>query len=77
VIAKVLFFAFAFCGYIRKYSLQRETEEKARQPESKLGAMAHTRHRARLRNAEQSRIKNPKFTRGAQKRGAPATEAAR
>jgi hypothetical protein len=32
--------------------LQRETEEKARQPETKLGAIAQTRHKARLRNAK-------------------------
>jgi hypothetical protein len=28
--------------------LQRETEEKARQPETKVGAIAQTRHKARL-----------------------------
>jgi hypothetical protein len=38
--------------------LQRATEEKARQPETKLGATSHTWHDVRLRSeAEQ---KNPK-----------------
>jgi hypothetical protein len=32
--------------------LQRETEDKARQPETKLGAIAHTRHKARLSEDE-------------------------
>jgi hypothetical protein len=40
--------------------LQRETEEKARQPETKLGASSHTRHKARLRNAKRS-LKKPKI----------------
>jgi hypothetical protein len=44
---------------------QRETEEKARQPETKLGAIAQTRHIARLRNAKRSRTKHPKPTHGA------------
>jgi hypothetical protein len=48
--------------------LHRETEEKARQPETKLGAIAHTRHKARLRNAKRSRTKNPKLTHRAQNR---------
>jgi hypothetical protein len=48
--------------------LHRETEEKARQPETKLGAIAQTRHIARLRNAEQSRTKHPKPTHGARDR---------
>jgi hypothetical protein len=34
---------------------QRQTEEKARQPETRLGAIAQTRHTARLRNAKRSR----------------------
>jgi hypothetical protein len=48
--------------------LQRETEEKARQPETKLGAIAQTRHTARLRDAKRSRIRNPKPTHGARDR---------
>jgi hypothetical protein len=36
---------------------QRATEEDARQPETKLGAIAHTRHKARRQNVEQSRSK--------------------
>jgi hypothetical protein len=39
--------------------LQRETEEKARQPETKLGAIAQTRHTARPRNTKRSRAKHP------------------
>jgi hypothetical protein len=39
--------------------LQSETEEKARQPETKLGAIAQTRHTARLRNAKRSRTRHP------------------
>jgi hypothetical protein len=38
--------------------VQRETEEKARQPETKPGAIAHTRHQARLRNAQRSKTKS-------------------
>jgi hypothetical protein len=38
-------------------NLQRETEEKARQPETKLGAIAQTRHAARLCKAV-----NPKYS---------------
>jgi hypothetical protein len=45
-----------------------ETEEKARQPETKLGAIAHTSHIARLRDAKRSRTKNPKSTHRAQSR---------
>jgi hypothetical protein len=51
--------------------LQRETEEKARQPETKLGkksAIAQTCHRARLRDAKRSRTRNPKPTHGARDR---------
>jgi hypothetical protein len=48
--------------------LQRETEEKARQPETKLGAIAKTRHITRLRNAKRSRPKHPKPTHGARDR---------
>jgi hypothetical protein len=48
--------------------LQREVEEKARQPETKLGAIAQTRHITRLRNAKQSRTKHPKPTHGARDR---------
>jgi hypothetical protein len=33
---------------------QRETEEKARQPETKQSAIARTRHTARRRNAKRS-----------------------
>jgi hypothetical protein len=33
---------------------QRDTEENIRQLETKLGAIAHTRHKARLRNATQT-----------------------
>jgi hypothetical protein len=46
--------------------LQSETEEKSHQPEIKLGAIAHTRHKARLRNAKLSQTKNLKPTHGAQ-----------
>jgi hypothetical protein len=45
-----------------RHILQRETEEKVRQPETKLGATAHTRHLARLRNARRSRTKIVKCT---------------
>jgi hypothetical protein len=48
--------------------LQREAEEKARQPETKPGAIAQTRHMARLRNAKRSRIKHPKRTHWARDR---------
>jgi hypothetical protein len=48
--------------------LQRETEEKARQPETKLSATAQTRHTARLRDAKRSRTRNPKPTHGARDR---------
>jgi hypothetical protein len=51
--------------------LLRETEEKARQPETKQGAIAHTWHKARLRNARRSRSSNPKPTNGAQNRPQP------
>jgi hypothetical protein len=47
---------------------QRETEEKARQPETKLSAIAQTRHIARLRDAKRSRTRNPKPTHGARDR---------
>jgi hypothetical protein len=45
--------------------LQKETEEKARQPETKLGVIAQTRHTTRLRNAKRARTKHPKPTHGA------------
>jgi hypothetical protein len=49
-------------------SSQRETEEKARQPETKLGAIApsfvHTSHKAKLRTAKRSRTIHPKPTHG-------------
>jgi hypothetical protein len=53
--------------------LQSETEEKARQPETILGAIAQTRHKARRRNArrrnsKRSQTKNPKTTHKAQNR---------
>jgi hypothetical protein len=48
--------------------LQRETEEKARQPEIKLGAIAQTHHTAKLCNAKRSRTRNPKPTHGARDR---------
>jgi hypothetical protein len=48
--------------------LQRETEEKARQPETKLSEIAQTRHIARLRDAKRSRTRNPKPTHGARDR---------
>jgi hypothetical protein len=48
--------------------LQRETEEKARQPEIKLGAIAQTHHTAKLCNTERSRTRNPKPTHGARDR---------
>jgi hypothetical protein len=55
--------------YVTIYiDLQRETEGKARQPETKLGAIAQTRHIARLRNAKRSRAKHPKPKRGARDR---------
>jgi hypothetical protein len=53
--------------YVTIY-LQRETEEKARQPETKLSANAQTRHIARLRDAKRSRTRNPKPTHGARDR---------
>jgi hypothetical protein len=46
----------------------RETNEKARQPETKLGAIAQTRHTARLRNAKRSQTKHIKPTHGARDR---------
>jgi hypothetical protein len=49
-------------------NLQRETEEKTHQPETKLSAIAQTRHIARLRDAKRSRTRNPKPTHGAQDR---------
>jgi hypothetical protein len=48
--------------------LQRETEEKARQPETKPSAIANTRHIARLRDAKRSRTRNPEPTHGARDR---------
>jgi hypothetical protein len=48
--------------------LQRETDEKARQLETKRGANARTRHETRLRNAKRSRTKIPKPTPGAKGR---------
>jgi hypothetical protein len=48
--------------------LQRDTEEKARQPEIKLGAIAQAHHTAKLCNAKRSRTRNPKPTHGAQGR---------
>jgi hypothetical protein len=47
---------------------QRETEEKARQPETKLSAIAQTRHVARLRDAKRSRTRNAKPTHEARDR---------
>jgi hypothetical protein len=38
---------------------QRETEEKARLRDISLGAVTHTRHKARLRDTKRSRTKNP------------------
>jgi hypothetical protein len=46
--------------------LHLKMEEKACQPDTKLGAIAQTRHIARLRNAKRSRTKHP--TRGARDR---------
>jgi hypothetical protein len=54
--------------YTGSTELQRETEEKACQPETKLGAIAQTRHTARLHNAKRSRTRHPKPTHGAQDR---------
>jgi hypothetical protein len=48
--------------------LQRETEEKAHQPEAKLGAIAQTRQTARPRNAKRSRTRHPNPRHGAQDR---------
>jgi hypothetical protein len=48
--------------------LQRETEEKGPQPETKLSAIAQTRHIARLRGAKRSRTRNSKPTHGARDR---------
>jgi hypothetical protein len=48
--------------------LQRETKEKARQPETKRSASAQTRHIAGLRDAKRSRTSNPKPTHGARDR---------
>jgi hypothetical protein len=50
--------------------LQRQTEDKARQPETKLGATLQTRRKARLRNAKRSRTKHPKPIEGARDRPA-------
>jgi hypothetical protein len=44
--------------------IHRETEEKARQPEIKLGAIAQTHHTAKPCNAKRSRTRNPKPTDG-------------
>jgi hypothetical protein len=48
--------------------LHRETDEKARQPEAKVSAIARTRHTARLCNAKRSRTRHPKPTHGARDR---------
>jgi hypothetical protein len=48
--------------------LHKETEEKARQPETKLSAIAQTRHIAKLRDAKRSSTRNPKPTHGARDR---------
>jgi hypothetical protein len=48
--------------------LQRETEEKARQPKTKLSAIAQTCHIARVRDAKRSRTTSPKPTHGARDR---------
>jgi hypothetical protein len=53
---------------LQDIDLQRETEEKARQPETKLSAIAQTRHIAGLRDAKRSRTRNPKLTHGARDR---------
>jgi hypothetical protein len=45
--------------YLEDALLQRKTKEKARQPETKVGAIAHTWHKARVCNVKRSRIKNP------------------
>jgi hypothetical protein len=42
--------------------LQREMEERARKLETKLGATAQTRRKARLRFAKRSRAKHPNPT---------------
>jgi hypothetical protein len=69
-----------FCGAVRSWIIlidlhldtiarsHRETEEKTRRPETKLGAIAQTRHIARLCNAKRSRTKHPKPTHGARDR---------
>jgi hypothetical protein len=54
--------------YVYKSNSQRETEEKARQPETKLRAIARTRHIAGLRDAKRSRTRNPKTTHRARDR---------
>jgi hypothetical protein len=57
------------CIFCKEYMcLQRETGKKARQPETKLSAIAQTRHIARLRDAKRSRTRNPKSTHGARDR---------
>jgi hypothetical protein len=38
--------------HVQNIDLHRETEEKARQPETKLDAIAQTHHIARLSNAK-------------------------
>jgi hypothetical protein len=57
------------CNHGYKTFLRRETEEKAHQPETKLGAIAHTRHKARLRNGKRSQTKNPQNPRTGRKTG--------
>jgi hypothetical protein len=54
--------------YSPNTDLQRETEEKARQPETKLSANAQTRHIAGLRDAKRSRTRSPKPSHGARDR---------
>jgi hypothetical protein len=64
-LCKSIMYREIFC---KSYNLQRETKEKARQPETKPGANAQTRHKARLRIAKRSRTKHPKPTYGARDR---------
>jgi hypothetical protein len=50
-------------------NIYRETGEKARQPETKLSAIAQTRHIATLRDAKRSRTRNPKPTHAGRETG--------
>jgi hypothetical protein len=50
--------------YVNLYFTQREAEDISRQPETKRGATANTRPKAKPRNAKRSQNKNAKSTHG-------------